>query len=304
MGWCHEFGCQIVRGCDHPMQAGEAACSCSICRTVCEGRYDGCHDVWARGPRRFETVVEPARPIDPPPGADLSRVPPPARPAATVDRAQAQETGMRVLAWMRDEFDGLRSQLQTLAGSVAQNQAVVRELAENRADDLDETLAELEARAAELRGEASRLAGMEASLTDTLPGLVAEAVRPQVRAAIDDRLPSMVDEVIQPELRAALNDVETCTAELRDETMRLRTFREELADRLPKLVGDAVEQALARAPGPATAPPRRDPPPADEPAAAGFVEVAPEPPVLNGRPAAAAVDAPADAAPQPGGGDR
>lgn len=246
MGWCHEFGCQIARGCDHPMQAGETACSCSVCGTVCEGRFGGCGDVWARGPRQFENVPGAAEQAGAPPRADL--VHPGRQPQPRADQTGAHETGMRVLAWMRDEFDGLRSQLQTLAGSVAQNQAVVREVSESRADDLDETLAQLETRAAELRGEAARLGGLEDSLTGKLPELVADAVRPHVRQAIDDRVPAMVDEVIQPELRAALNDVESCTAELREETLRLRTFREELSDRLPRLVGEAVEEALARAP--------------------------------------------------------
>ncbi len=227
MGWCHEFGCQIVRGCDHPMQAGETACSCSVCGTICEGRFGGCRGVWARGPRQFENVPGAAEQAGAPPRADL--VHPGRQPQPRADQTGAQETGMRVLAWMRDEFDGLRSQLQTLAGSVAQNQAVVREMSESRADDLDETMAQLETRAAELRGEAARLGGLEDSLTGKLPELVADAVRPHVRQAIDDRVPAMVDEVIQPELRAALNDVESCTAELREETLRLRSFREELS---------------------------------------------------------------------------
>ncbi|MDP8936613.1 MAG: hypothetical protein M3O23_02585, partial [Actinomycetota bacterium] len=240
------------------MLAGETACSCSVCRTVCEGRFGGCRDVWGRGPRQFENAAGGAQQAVDPPGANVAQVRPTTQPQPRPDAARAHETGMRVLAWMQDEFDGLRSQLQTLAGSVAQNQAVVREMAGSRADDLDETLAQLETRAAELRGEAARLAGLEDSLTGKLPELVADAVRPHVRQAIDDRVPAMVDEVIQPELKAALNDVESCTAELREETLRLRSFRDELADRLPRLVGEAVEEALARAPA-YPAPPQSSP---------------------------------------------
>lgn len=51
MGWCHEFGPQINDGCDRPMVAGEAACSCPACGVVCTGRFTGCAAVWARGPR-------------------------------------------------------------------------------------------------------------------------------------------------------------------------------------------------------------------------------------------------------------
>lgn len=33
------------------MQAGQSACSCPECGTVCRGLFEGCPDVWARGPR-------------------------------------------------------------------------------------------------------------------------------------------------------------------------------------------------------------------------------------------------------------
>ena len=51
MGLCHEFGSQIRNGCNHPMRAGASACSCADCGVVCRGLFDGCPDVWARGPR-------------------------------------------------------------------------------------------------------------------------------------------------------------------------------------------------------------------------------------------------------------
>ncbi|HEV2070501.1 MAG TPA: hypothetical protein VGR26_11965, partial [Acidimicrobiales bacterium] len=51
MGWCHEFGPQISDGCDHPMVAGATSCTCRQCGTECKGRFAGCVDVWARGPR-------------------------------------------------------------------------------------------------------------------------------------------------------------------------------------------------------------------------------------------------------------
>ena len=33
------------------MRAGERACACPDCGVICQGQFDGCPDVWARGPR-------------------------------------------------------------------------------------------------------------------------------------------------------------------------------------------------------------------------------------------------------------
>ncbi|MDQ6946426.1 MAG: hypothetical protein M3256_09165, partial [Actinomycetota bacterium] len=57
MGRCHEFGSQIREGCGHPMQAGESACACPECGVVCHGLFDGCAEVWARGPRPITLSV-------------------------------------------------------------------------------------------------------------------------------------------------------------------------------------------------------------------------------------------------------
>jgi hypothetical protein len=51
MGWCHEFGPQIAESCEHPMTAHTDHCECTVCGTVCTGRFAGCGAVWARGPR-------------------------------------------------------------------------------------------------------------------------------------------------------------------------------------------------------------------------------------------------------------
>lgn len=59
MGWCHEFGPQIAETCEHPMTAGASSCSCTVCGTVCTGRFAGCTAVWARGPK--EVVLEAPR---------------------------------------------------------------------------------------------------------------------------------------------------------------------------------------------------------------------------------------------------
>lgn len=62
MGWCHEFGPQISDGCDHPMVAGATSCICQQCGTECKGRFAGCVDVWARGPREVAVRASSAPP--------------------------------------------------------------------------------------------------------------------------------------------------------------------------------------------------------------------------------------------------
>jgi len=62
MGWCHEFGCQITTGCNHPMEAGASACSCAVCDTVCAGKFSGCPEVFARA---VAVAAPPARPNRP-----------------------------------------------------------------------------------------------------------------------------------------------------------------------------------------------------------------------------------------------
>jgi hypothetical protein len=55
VGWCSEFGVEIA-SCDHPMVAGADACHCDVCGARCEGRFNGCPDVWARGPVQVDFV--------------------------------------------------------------------------------------------------------------------------------------------------------------------------------------------------------------------------------------------------------
>lgn len=59
VGWCLEFGPQIVNGCQHPMVAGSSSCTCSHCDVICRGRFSGCVDVWANGPRSVTVRVTP-----------------------------------------------------------------------------------------------------------------------------------------------------------------------------------------------------------------------------------------------------
>lgn len=41
------------------MVAGDSACTCPECETVCKGRFRGCEEVWARGPREVSQELVP-----------------------------------------------------------------------------------------------------------------------------------------------------------------------------------------------------------------------------------------------------
>jgi hypothetical protein len=94
MGRCHEFGSQIREGCGHPMRAGERACACPECGVVCQGLFDGCPDVWARGPRPVTlTSVAALGGGGPRPGRALNAGPtgpPQAREATSAPRSAPQ----------------------------------------------------------------------------------------------------------------------------------------------------------------------------------------------------------------------
>lgn len=64
MGWCHEFGPQILEGCDHPMVAEATSCTCGECGSTCHGKFAGCVDVWARGPRLVAVRASTARRLE------------------------------------------------------------------------------------------------------------------------------------------------------------------------------------------------------------------------------------------------
>ena len=70
------------------MRAGASACSCPDCGVVCQGLFDGCADVWARGPRpvtiaatRAVTGVASAPIAAPPPMSAAATAPPAAATA-------------------------------------------------------------------------------------------------------------------------------------------------------------------------------------------------------------------------------
>ena len=158
----------------------------------------------------------------------------------------SRENGARVLHWMRAEFDGLKSQLHAMAGSLAHQQAVVADLAGNRSGEMNNALAELEGSATQLRTEASRMRRDAGGLQEDGAELRRESARlREIERDMGERLPKVVAEAVQPELRAALREVEAITAGLREEAAQLRAIRDGLHDQLPKLVEAAVREALA-----------------------------------------------------------
>src|SRR3954470_1013123 len=209
MGWCHEFGPQIREGCGHPMRAGESACSCPQCGVVCQGRFAGCAEVWARGPREVHVVS--------PPAALARRTPTPARVTRTpVEQSSgADQARTEVLAWLQAAFDGLRDELSVLAGGLARQQAVLADLSDTRDTEVSSALAEVKEWAGELRNETLRLQGFERAVADQL--------RSDVSSTIDEGVERIVNTqesttARQDEVRDALAEVEQRASALREET--------------------------------------------------------------------------------------
>jgi DNA-binding SARP family transcriptional activator len=242
MGWCHEFGPQIREGCGHPMRAGESACVCTQCGVVCRGRFAGCAEVWARGPREVHVVS--------PPGALARRTVAPVRTGARTPEpsAGAEQARTEVLAWLQAAFDGLRDELSVLAGGLARQQAVLSDLADSRDSEVSTALAEVKEWAAELRNETLRLQGFEKA--------VAEQLRSDVSSTIEQGVERMAG-VRQDDMREALSHVQERATALSAETERLEGFGQSLAEQLRAEVAQTVQEGMATlmasaAPAPAT----------------------------------------------------
>lgn len=247
MGWCHEFGSQIEEGCDHPMRAGESACSCEACGVSCPGRFAGCATVWARGPREVHFSAPAARRsgrADPPfppgpepevaavvgPAAEAEPASPAPRPARTRRTAPANghaevatdDGRAEILEWLRSTFDGVRSDIRALSDAVSRQQA---------------TLASFE--------EAANSNALVVAATEALPARVGAAVAEALESHHLDTLAPAQEEVVA-KVSSTLASVEDIASELRNELVRLHAFREALAADLPA-VAAAVDQASARA---------------------------------------------------------
>src|SRR5207248_10035873 len=229
MGWCHEFGPQIREGCGHPMRAGESACSCPQCGVVCRGRFAGCAEVWARGPREVHVVSPPAAlPRRTPTPVRVSRAP--EQPSGAQQSSGAEQARTEVLGWLQAAFDGLRDELSVLAGGLARQQSVLSDLSENRDSEVATALAEVRGWAAELRNETVRLQGFERAVADQLRADVTATVEQGVDRVVttqEDRASTN-----QNDVREALAEVEQRAAVLREETDRLQDFGQNLAEQL------------------------------------------------------------------------
>ncbi|MEA2686129.1 MAG: hypothetical protein QOE93_1324, partial [Actinomycetota bacterium] len=136
VGLCTEFGIQIAPGCVHPMHAQAASCVCPGCGSVCRGRFTGCPEVWAAGPRTgSQPVLKLATNMgsSAPPASSASAPPaPPARrpePVAVV--LPPDERITVVLDSIRHDVEGMHVDLNgTILG--------VKEL-RNAVDDMGRT---------------------------------------------------------------------------------------------------------------------------------------------------------------------
>lgn len=253
MGRCHEFGSQIRDGCGHPMRAGERACSCRECGVVCQGQFDGCPDVWARGPRPVALTLGPAPAIDaprvralnagldqppPPPRSNghTSALPPPAPPPRPPTASRTE-----VLQWFEDAFDELRNELHAVASSVTRQQAMLAELLDSREAELRvvmvaESLPELagEAAAKALNDQSSGLAETVAAGLDDFRESVAASE--QSSAAVMDGMRELLRRI---ELTAELN----AEAAHQDALARLEVLKASMARQLKPVAAAVAELA-------------------------------------------------------------
>jgi hypothetical protein len=244
MGRCHEFGSQIREGCGHPMRAGERACACPECGVICEGQFDGCPDVWARGPRPVALTVAGAAIAAPrvralaagpapaqapeatiPPANGHSGPPPPPPPpppptwagrgplGGAQGHGQGADSRTEILRWFEDAFDELRNELHAVASTVTRQQAMLAELLDSREAELRvvmvaESLPELAGEAA-----AKALADQSGGLAEVVSGSL-DDFRASVRASEQSNV------AVMDGMRELLRRIEL-TADLNAEDIRL-----------------------------------------------------------------------------------
>lgn len=191
MGWCHEFGPQISDGCDHPMVAGATSCTCQQCGAECKGRFAGCVDVWARGPREVAVRASSASPpsgVAEGIGSD--------NPAAT--SGGSGEAGFvrhdNALRLLLDELISRCGAVETVASKVdALAQAQAAWETTSQADgEMGRRLETLSSRLEALEARPSPLAPLE-QLSSRLEAL--EAASPTDPAPVQQELAGLVDRI-------------------------------------------------------------------------------------------------------------
>lgn len=224
------------------MEAGEAACYCAECQTVCSGHFSGCSDVWARGPVAVALVSAPAPALAPPVAPAGGDLPPSADHPAMPARAYVPEAARaEVLDWMRTAFDGLRGEIRVLTDTVARQQSTLAELAEARqaelrvvelADTLPDRLGNAIAAAIGARQEA-----YVARVDDVVSNLGVELAR-----TLPARLGTAIADAIEERQEALLSRVDQTSVQLRIDLAG--TLTEALSVSLPKRVGTATAAAI------------------------------------------------------------
>lgn len=117
------------------MVAGTAACTCPACGTACKGKFGGCPEVWAAGPRRVAPLrLTRTRAGTPPPsrtGTEAAKPPTPAvTPVPVADGAgKALKSIHRDVAAVGADIAGVRGELEQL-----------QETLDDRAQALDESV--------------------------------------------------------------------------------------------------------------------------------------------------------------------
>lgn len=217
------------------MRAGERACACPECGVVCEGQFDGCPDVWARGPRPLTLTASPAidapqvralasGPAPAPPttpsngnsnwnGYSASAPPPPPPRAETASPGSGGTSRSEILQWFEDAFDELRNELHAVVTTVTRQQAMLAELLDSREAELRvvmvaESLPELAGEAA-----AKALADHSGGLAETV-AVSLDDFRASMQAA------DMSSVAVMDGMRELLRRVEI-TAEVNMEDARL-----------------------------------------------------------------------------------
>ncbi|MGH9189632.1 MAG: hypothetical protein ACRD0Q_06325 [Acidimicrobiales bacterium] len=177
------------------------------------------------------------------------------RAAPVDDPANAR---VQLFRWFESEFGVLRQELQTLVGTVTQQQAMVAELADDRQAQrrlsvLAETLPDAVDEA--VRAAVSDNVGEIADGTDAAMQHLRESIERTDSWMEEQRRENELFDSSLGELRASMGDLEAAVAEQRDELQhglaRLNGLKSSLTkqlrpivDSLPEIVASAVNQAV------------------------------------------------------------